>query len=45
MLREGVQLKACACPCGGGLGLYLARWPIKQAKVNPSPAILDQEYL
>lgn len=40
VLTEGVQLKACACPYGGGFGLYLVRWPIKRAEVNPSPTNL-----
>lgn len=34
--REGVL--ACWWPCGGRLGLYLARWSIEQAGVNPSQA-------
>lgn len=39
VLTEGVQpsRRAYACPCGGGLGLYLERWPIIKGLVNSSP--------
>lgn len=38
VLTEAARWRACACPCRRALGLYLARWPIKPAKVNPSHA-------
>lgn len=37
-VAEGAQWWACACPFGGGFRLYLARWPNKRAKINPSHA-------
>lgn len=43
VLTEGVHLKACVCPCGGGFRLYLARWAIKMAEVNPSTVNSDWE--
>lgn len=38
VLTEAAQWRACACPCRRAFRLYLARWPIQRAKVNPSHA-------
>ena len=43
VLTERMQGKACACPFGEGLELYLARWPISPTEFNPSLTLPDVE--